>query len=92
MTGAAVDELLASHIAAAVRAQKAGFQGVEVWAVYHSLLDQFWTPWSNKSTDQWGDSLQNRARFSRAMVEGIRRSCGQDLISGITIHTPPPVR
>ena len=47
-------ELIEAHIAAALRAQKAGFQGVEVWAAYHSLLDQFWTPWSNGRDDRLG--------------------------------------
>ena len=51
--------------AAAVRAKAAGFQGVEVWGAYHSLIDQFWTPWSNQRTDQWGGSLEGRTRFSR---------------------------
>jgi 2,4-dienoyl-CoA reductase-like NADH-dependent reductase (Old Yellow Enzyme family)/thioredoxin reductase len=85
MTGAEVEELLAAHIAAAVRAQKAGFQGVEVWAAYHSLVDQFWTPWSNKRTDQWGGTLDNRTRFSRLMIAGIRRACGDDFIIGLSI-------
>jgi thioredoxin reductase len=85
MTGAEVEELLAAHIAAALRAQKSGFQGVEVWAAYHSLLDQFWTPWSNKRTDHWGGSLENRTRFSRQLIEGIRRACGDDFIIGLAI-------
>jgi thioredoxin reductase len=63
----------------------AGFQGVEVWAAYHSLLDQFWTPWSNKRTDRWGGSLENRTRFSRTLIERIRKSCGEDFIVGLAI-------
>ncbi|MEI6098946.1 MAG: FAD-dependent oxidoreductase [Alphaproteobacteria bacterium] len=85
MTGAEIDELLAAHIAAAIRSQKAGFHGVEVWAAYHSLLDQFWTPWSNQRSDQWGGSLENRTRFSRLLIEGIRRACGEDFIIGLAI-------
>jgi 2,4-dienoyl-CoA reductase-like NADH-dependent reductase (Old Yellow Enzyme family) len=85
MTGAEVEELLAAHVAAAVRAKASGFQGVEVWAAYHSLLDQFWTPWSNKRTDEWGGSLANRTRFSRLLIEGIRRACGDDFVVGLSI-------
>ncbi|MGL5011049.1 MAG: FAD-dependent oxidoreductase [Paracoccaceae bacterium] len=85
MTEAEVYELLDAHVAAAVRAQKSGFQGVEVWAAYHSLLDQFWTPWSNKRADQWGGSLENRTRFSRLLIEGIRRACGDDFVIGLAI-------
>jgi 2,4-dienoyl-CoA reductase-like NADH-dependent reductase (Old Yellow Enzyme family) len=85
MTEAEIEELLAAHEAAALRAKTAGFQGVEVWAAYHSLLDQFWTPWSNKRTDKWGGSLENRTRFSRTLIERIRKSCGEDFIVGLAI-------
>lgn len=82
---AEIEELIEAHVAAAVRCQKSGFQGVEVWAAYHSLLDQFWTPWSNTRTDQWGGSLQNRTRFSRSVIDRIRRACGEDFIIGLAI-------
>ncbi|MCU0827672.1 MAG: FAD-dependent oxidoreductase [Tabrizicola sp.] len=85
MTGAEVEELLEAHVAAAVRAKAAGFQGVEVWAAYHSLLDQFWTPWSNRRTDHWGGSLENRTRFSRTLIDRIRSACGEQFIIGLAI-------
>ncbi len=85
MTEAEIEELLQAHVSAAIRAKKAGFQGVEVWAAYHSLLDQFWTPWSNQRTDKWGGSLENRTRFSRTIIENIRRACGEDFIIGLAI-------
>ncbi|MDI3338300.1 FAD-dependent oxidoreductase [Defluviimonas aestuarii] len=87
MTEAEIEELIEAHIAAAIRCQKGGFQGVEVWGAYHSLLDQFWTPWSNKRTDKWGGSLENRTRMSRTIIEGIRRACGEDFIIGLAIST-----
>jgi 2,4-dienoyl-CoA reductase-like NADH-dependent reductase (Old Yellow Enzyme family)/thioredoxin reductase len=85
MTGAEVEELLDAHVAAAVRAKASGFQGVEIWAAYHSLLDQFWTPWSNQRTDQWGGTLEGRTRFSRQLIEGVRRACGESFIVGLAI-------
>ena len=85
MTGAEIEELLDAHAAAALRAKLSGFQGVEVWAAYHSLLDQFWTPWSNQRSDHWGGSLQNRTRFSRLLIEKIRKACGDDFIIGLAI-------
>lgn len=87
MTEAEIEELIAAHIAAAIRCKAGGFQGVEVWAAYHSLLDQFWTPWSNTRDDQWGGSLENRTRFSRRIIEGIRRACGEDFIIGLAVST-----
>ena len=85
MTETEIEELLDAHAAAALRSKQAGFQGVEVWAAYHSILDQFWTPWSNQRTDRWGGSLENRTRFSRTLIERIRRSCGDDFIVGLAI-------
>lgn len=80
-----IEELLAAHAAAARRAHQAGFQGVEVWAAYNSLIDQFWLPWTNRRTDRWGGSLENRTRFSRLLIDQIRRDCGEDFIIGLAI-------
>jgi NADPH-dependent 2,4-dienoyl-CoA reductase/sulfur reductase-like enzyme len=87
MTEAEIEELLEAHVAAARRCKAAGFDGVEVWAAYHSLLDQFWTPWSNRRTDQWGGSLENRTRFSRTVIDRIRQDCGEDFIIGLAVST-----
>jgi 2,4-dienoyl-CoA reductase-like NADH-dependent reductase (Old Yellow Enzyme family)/thioredoxin reductase len=87
MTVAEIEELIEAHIAAAIRCKMSGFQGVEVWAAYHSLLDQFWTPWSNTRDDDWGGSLENRTRFSRRIIEGIRQACGEDFIIGLAVST-----
>ncbi len=85
MTEREIEEIIAAHTAAALRCKQAGFQGVEVWAAYHSLLDQFWTPWSNTRDDRWGGSLENRTRLSRTVIENIRRACGEDFIIGLAI-------
>lgn len=85
MTGAEIEEMIAAFVAAAARCRKAGFDGVEIWAAYHSLLDQFWTPWSNTRDDQWGGPLQNRTRLSMQILEGIRRVCGEDFIIGLSV-------
>ena len=85
MTETEIEELLDAHAATAYRSKQSGFQGVEVWAAYHSLLDQFWTPWSNTRTDKWGGSLENRTRFSRLLIEKIRKTCGEDFIIGLAI-------
>ena len=66
-----------------------GFDGVEVFAAYHALVDQFWTPWSNRRTDRWGGSLENRVRFSAALLDGIRKACGDDFIVGLAVNLDP---
>ena len=85
MTEAEIEDIITSFIAAARRCQQAGFDGVEIWAAYHSLLDQFWTPWSNRRDDQWGGSLENRTRLSMRILEGIRHACGEDFIVGLSV-------
>ncbi|OMH36255.1 FAD-dependent oxidoreductase [Motiliproteus sp. MSK22-1] len=89
MTGREIEELISGFIQAAVRCQKAGFDGVELWAAYHALLDQFWTPWSNRRDDKWGGSLENRTRLSREICAGIRKACGEDFIIGMAVNDEP---
>jgi 2,4-dienoyl-CoA reductase-like NADH-dependent reductase (Old Yellow Enzyme family)/pyruvate/2-oxoglutarate dehydrogenase complex dihydrolipoamide dehydrogenase (E3) component len=84
-----IEETIQSFVDAAVRCQKAGFDGVEVWAAYHCLLDQFWTPFSNQRTDEWGGSLENRTRFSREVMRRIRLACGDDFIIGLSVSDDP---
>ncbi len=85
MTGAEIEEMIAAFVAAAVRCRDAGFDGVEIWAAYQSLLEQFWTPWSNRRDDQWGGPLENRTRISMRILEGIRRACGENFIVGMSV-------
>ena len=85
MTEAEIEEVIRGFVAAARRAQDAGFDGVEVFAAYHALIDQFWTPWSNRRTDAWGGSFEGRMRFSTAVLEGIRRACDDAFIVGLAV-------
>lgn len=84
MTTPEIEEIIGAFTRAALRCQQAGFDGVDLFAAYHSLLDQFWTPWSNRRDDQWGGSLQNRTRFSIAIINSIRKACGEDFIIGLS--------
>ncbi|TNC72003.1 FAD-dependent oxidoreductase [Rubellimicrobium roseum] len=85
MTEREIEEMIDGFVQAARRCREAGFDGVEVWAAYHSLLEQFWTPWSNRRDDRWGGSLENRTRLSRTIVERIRASCGEDFLIGLSV-------
>ena len=70
---------------AAKRCQAAGFDGVDLFAAYNALLDQFWTPWNNQRDDRWGGSLENRCRLSLSIINSIREACGEDFIIGMSI-------
>lgn len=91
MTEAEIELTIDCFVQAARRCRNAGFDGVEVWAAYHSLLDQFWTPWSNRREDRWGGSLENRTRMSREVMTRIREECGDDFIIGLAINDQPEV-
>ena len=84
-----IEETIEGFVQAARRCRDAGFDGVEVWAAYHGMVDQFWTPWSNLRTDRWGGSLVNRTRFSREIITRIRKLCGEDFIVGIAVNDEP---
>ena len=85
MTEAEIDETIEAFAQAARRAKEAGFDGIELFAAYNALIDQFWLPWSNRRDDQWGGSLENRTRFSRRIVERIRQLVGEDFIVGLAV-------
>lgn len=63
---------------AARRVKEGGFDGVEVHAAHHYFLHSFLSPVTNHRTDQYGGSLENRARILREILEAIRAACGQD--------------
>jgi 2,4-dienoyl-CoA reductase-like NADH-dependent reductase (Old Yellow Enzyme family)/thioredoxin reductase len=91
MTEADIEETIDGFVQAARRCKEAGFDGVEVWAAYHGMLDQFWTPWSNRRDDRWGGSLENRTRLSREVMTRIRKLCGDDFIVGLAVNDDPGV-
>ncbi|MCU0790938.1 MAG: FAD-dependent oxidoreductase, partial [Nitratireductor sp.] len=85
MSEAEIEETIDAFVQAARRCREAGFDGVEVWAAYLGIVDQFWTPWSNRRTDRWGGSLENRTRMSREIITRIRDICGPDFIVGLSV-------
>ncbi len=91
MTPTEIEETIEGFVEAARRCRQAGFDGVEVWAAYHGMADQFWTPWSNRRQDEWGGSLHNRTRFSRRVLRRIRETCGEDFIIGLAVNDEPDV-
>ena len=89
MTEPEIWETIEGFVQAARRCRDAGFDGVEVWAAYLGMVDQFWTPWCNRREDEWGGSLENRTRMSREILTRIRAVCGQDFIVGLAVSDEP---
>lgn len=63
-----------------VYAKKCGFDGVLLHGGHGFLLQQFISPWTNTRTDEYGGSIQNRARFPKMILEAVRRGIGEDMI------------
>ncbi len=67
---------------AAARCKEGGLDGTELLAHGH-LINQFWSPLVNRRTDEYGGSLENRARFGLEVLEEVRRRVGDDFLVGI---------
>ena len=82
-----VKKLIADFAAAAERCKKAGVDAVELHGGHGYMIQQFLSPNTNRRTDEYGGSFENRLRFLREIVEGIRERCGRDypLIVRLTV-------
>jgi 2,4-dienoyl-CoA reductase-like NADH-dependent reductase (Old Yellow Enzyme family)/thioredoxin reductase len=80
-----VEEARELFIAAAVRTRNVGFDGVLLHGVTSFLLQQFVSPHTNKRTDRYGGSFENRCALSLEIVRGIRRTCGETFALGYSL-------
>lgn len=78
MTKADIDEVVNAFAQAAYRAMCAGYDGVEVHAAHGYLVDQFISPASNKRTDSYGGSVNNRARLLLEVIGAIKEAVGKN--------------
>jgi 2,4-dienoyl-CoA reductase-like NADH-dependent reductase (Old Yellow Enzyme family) len=78
LDAAELPEIVADFAAAALRAIDAGFQLLEIHAAHGYLVHQFLSPLSNLRTDQYGGSLENRARLLVEIVTAVRAAVGED--------------
>ncbi|MPM14128.1 NADH oxidase [bioreactor metagenome] len=78
MTAEEIKTLEDRFVAAAVRAKKAGFDGVELAGAHGYLLAQFLSPYYNDRTDLYGGTPENRCRIYTEIIESIHGACGRD--------------
>ena len=72
---------------AALRAKKAGFDGIEIHGAHFYLISQFLSPLFNKRNDEYGGSDENRARFLLEIISKIREKVGNEYIVGLKINS-----
>lgn len=87
MTEREIEDTVAAFARAAAVAQRAGFTGVQVHGAHGYLVSQFLSPLTNQRTDGWGGSLENRARFGRAVLGEIRRAVGSAFPVAIKLNS-----
>ena len=79
MTVKEIEEIVDAFAKTAELCKAAGVDGVEVHAVHEGyLLDQFTLEYTNKRTDKYGGSFENRYRFATDIVKAIKEKCGED--------------
>jgi len=79
MTKEQIHEIIEAFAKTAKLCKDAGVDGVEIHAVHEGyLLDQFTMEWTNKRTDEYGGSFENRYRFPVEIVQAIKKVCGKD--------------
>lgn len=80
-----IKRIVEDFVALAVRAKKAGFQGVEINAACNHLLNSFLSRAWNRRRDQYGsETIENRSRIVTEIIEGIRRENGKEF--GIVVN------
>ncbi|WNG44994.1 NADH:flavin oxidoreductase/NADH oxidase [Archangium minus] len=70
---AGIQRVLRAFVAAAERARTAGFRQLEIHAAHGYLLHEFLSPLSNRRTDRYGGSFENRVRLTREVVQAVRK-------------------
>jgi 2,4-dienoyl-CoA reductase-like NADH-dependent reductase (Old Yellow Enzyme family) len=76
MTEAEIQHSIGQFAGAASKVREAGFTGIELHAAHGYLISQFLSPLSNKRTDRWGGTLENRSRFLLEVLAAVRKAVG----------------
>ncbi|MFI1659954.1 NADH:flavin oxidoreductase/NADH oxidase family protein [Streptomyces sp. NPDC020472] len=87
MTPQQIEDTVARYAVTARRAEEAGFDGVEIHAAHGYLLSQFLSPLVNKRTDQWGGSLENRARMLLDIVRAVRAAVSPSFAVAVKLNS-----
>jgi 2,4-dienoyl-CoA reductase-like NADH-dependent reductase (Old Yellow Enzyme family) len=87
-----IETAIADFGEAALRAKKAGFDGVQFHGAHGYLIHEFLSPFFNRRTDEWGGTADNRFRFLKCVYESVREKVGDDFPVTIKLnvndHTP----
>ena len=87
MTGAEIEDVIRRFAFAASVARDTGFTGVQIHGAHGYLISSFLSPDVNTRTDEWGGSLENRARLLLETVRAVRKSVGPDFPISVKLNS-----
>lgn len=87
MTSTDIEDAIQRYATTAGIAKKAGFNGVQIHAAHGYLISQFLSPITNQRTDDWGGSLEKRARFLRKVYEAMRAAVGREFPIAVKLNS-----
>ncbi len=87
LTAAEIREVIASFARTAAISREAGFTGVQIHSAHGYLSSQFLSPYTNRRTDEWGGSLENRARFVLETYRAVRRAVGDGFPVAVKLNS-----
>lgn len=87
MTVEEINDVIERFTVTAKKAKEAGFDGVEVHAAHGYLIAQFLSPLTNKRSDDWGGSLENRARLLIEVIKSVKAACGNDFSIAVKLNS-----
>lgn len=82
-----IEDIVARFGTTAALAEQAGFTGVQIHAAHGYLVNQFLSPLTNRRQDQWGGSLENRARFLFDIVRSVRARVSDDFTVTVKLNS-----
>jgi 2,4-dienoyl-CoA reductase-like NADH-dependent reductase (Old Yellow Enzyme family) len=85
MTLEEIHQLRDDFIAAAIRSQKAGYDGVELHGAHAYIICQFISSEYNRRTDEYGGSLENRTRLLFEIIDAVNEKCGNGFLLGVRV-------
>ncbi|MDT5181284.1 MAG: hypothetical protein QOJ95_5482 [Mycobacterium sp.] len=91
-TSADIDDITAAHANAARLAIESGFDAVEVHLGHNYLASSFLSPLINRRTDEFGGSLENRAKVARGLVRAVRQAVGDRIAVTAKLNMSDGVR
>jgi 2,4-dienoyl-CoA reductase-like NADH-dependent reductase (Old Yellow Enzyme family) len=87
MTEDDIEDVIQRFAKSAALAEKAGFTGIQIHAAHGYLLSQFLSPLTNRRTDRWGGSLENRARLLLSVIEAVRQAVSPQFCVAVKLNS-----